>query len=86
MSNYEDLKDEISILKKELKNHKLIYSRLDELYYKINNEAKLNKNNKKLQYRKEWIDNNWKSIMNTFADQIIDMIDNSWNSNELNEK
>ena len=53
---------------------------------KIDNDAKLFKNNRKLQYRKEWIDNNWKSIMNTFADQIMYMVDNSWNSNELNEK
>ena len=36
--------------------------------------------------RKEWIDNNWDSITKTFADQILDMADNSFNSLEVNQK
>ena len=82
--NIELLEDKISKLEKELKSHKLIYRNIDQIYDIIKKEA--SSNNIRAKYRKEWIDNNWDSITKTFADQILDMADNSFKSLEVNQK
>jgi hypothetical protein len=82
--NIKSLQNKINILEKELKYHKLLYSKFDKMYDTIKKEAL--SNNKKAKYRKDWIDNNWNSITSTFVDQILDMADNSFNLFENNQK
>ena len=65
-------------MKKKYELHKLMYSRIDAKYEEIMEKAKKNKEDKKAQFMKEWIDNNWKSIQDAMAEQMYEMAESTW--------
>ncbi len=79
MSEEINWKEKYAELEKKHQDHKLMHATVDSEYERIKEKEKQNKEDKRAEFMKSWIDNNWKSITEAFAEQMIQMADDTWN-------
>ena len=77
----EELKKENEQLKKEKDAQDLIYSIIEDEYKEISIG-----NTPKDKFMKEWIDDNWKYIANSMAEQMYLMAESTYDAQEADEE